>query len=454
VLDLLLLLTLLAIAIWVDSRIQRHGRGAIPRSAGADLGPEAHEYLSRVDAGLELPARDREEIRSELLDHLIDSVAAIEAEGLDQERATREALARLGNPGELARAMNRAHRSTRRLLAGAGGGVFEAGVGAVVGIVFGWILALLCVVVAAILLTTILRPVTDLAAGFLPAFDTDPNATGANTALFAGVCAFAAWMAARRAVRTSHRLSRWSIGTVGRWWALVGGGGLALLVVFVVRGQQTWLAVPVELLIPVAFAFGALFKAHKTFSYAVPHSVLAIGAIGALVLPVVLLMGTSTSAGSYTYSYDSTEQERAWDSVAPAWGQRTYPGIVTTDTGVMLGSPVFDMTYTVEDPATLAGFHDLRFETWRAVHYAGAPAIAQEAMVPDPAYAAPYVTQPALVQDGRIRLHLDLGRVRTTSWLVFLTGVAADGQRYRLIRPEHYVSTFDGTVWEWLTAGS
>ncbi len=112
------------------------------------------------------------------------------------------------------------------------------------------------------------------------------------------------------------------------------------------------------------------------------------------------------------------------------------------------------MTYTVEDPATLAGFHDLRFETWRAVHYAGAPAIAQEAMVPDPAYAAPYVTQPALVQDGRIRLHLDLGRVRTTSWLVFLTGVAADGQRYRLIRPEHYVSTFDGTVWDWLTAGS
>jgi hypothetical protein len=452
--NLLLLLALLLVAIWIDGRIQRHGKHDLPPETDANLGPETYEYLDRVDAGLDLPARDRREIRSELLDHLIDSTAAIEAEGLDRERATREALARLGNPGELARAMNRAHRSTRRLLAGAGGGVFEAGVGAVVGIVFGYVLALLCVLVAAILLTTILRPVTDLAAGFLPAFDTDPNATGANTALSAGVCAFAAWMAARRAVRTTHRLSRRSIRTAGRWWALIGGGGLALLVVFVVRSQQTWLAVPVELLIPVAFAFGALFKAHKTFSYAVPHPVLAIGAIGALVLPVVLLMGTSTSVGSYTYSYDSTEQERAWDSVAPAWGQRTYPGIVATDTGVMLGSPVFDMTYTVEDPATLAEFHDLRFETWRAVHYAGAPAIAQEAMVPDPAYAAPYVTQPALVQDGRIRLHLDLGRVRTTSWLVFLTGVAADGQRYRLIRPEHYISSFSGTVWEWLTAGS
>jgi uncharacterized membrane protein len=451
----MLLLALLAVAIWIDSRVQRHGQSSPPWPTDGGLAPEAYEYLSRVDAGLDLPVRNRNEIRSELLAHLIDSTAAIEAEGLDPERACREALARLGSAGELARAMNQAHRSTRRLLAGAAGGVFEAGVGAVMGMLFGWLMALLLLVAATVMLATVLRPVVNLAAGFLPAFDTDQNVVGTNTALVAGVLAFAAWMAARRAVRTSHRLSRWSIGTVGRWWAVSGGGALAFLILFVVRAQQTWLTVPFELLIPVAFAFGALFKAHKTFSYPIPRPVLVVGVIAVFVAPVLVLMaGTSVSGGGYSYTYDYTSIERAWDRVAPAWGEDAYPGLAHVDSGVSMGSPTFDVTFVVDEPDTVATFHELRFEAWRAAHYAGAPVVAQEAMVPDSAFATPYTMEAAVVQDGRIVLHLDLGRVRTTSWLVFLTGVAPDGQRYRLAWPQFYVSTFNGTVWEWLTAGS
>jgi len=47
------------------------------------------------------------------------------AEGLDEERAAAEAIARLGRPEALARDLEAARRTTRRLLAGAAGGVFR-----------------------------------------------------------------------------------------------------------------------------------------------------------------------------------------------------------------------------------------------------------------------------------------------------------------------------------------
>ncbi len=452
-LDLLVLLALFVVAVWVDRSIRRHSEGSLVRPTGA-LTPQVDEYLDRVDAGLDLPARDRGEIRSEMLFHLIDSTAAIEAEGLDRDQATREAMARLGSPAELAGAMNEAHRSTRRLLAGAAGGVFEAGVGAAAGIVIGWVLAFAGMIAATLLLATILRPVTDLLASAVPAINSDQDAIGLDAALAAAVAAFAAVIAARRAVRTTHYLSRWSIATVGRWWALVGGGVLACLILFVVRGQQTWLTVPVELLIPVAFVIGAAFKADRSFPVRVPGAVVALAVIAAFVAPVALVLATAgggvTSGG---YSYDTTDQQRAWDRVATSVNGDSYPGL-GVDQQSSQDSPVVEMTLTFDDPSVLSGFRDLRFEAWRAVHYPEAPAEAVEAMIPDPAYAAPYETQQAVLADGSLSLGMDLGRVRTTSWLIFLTGVGPDGQRHRLAWPQPFISSFDGTVWDWLRAGN
>ncbi len=453
--DLLLLLALFVIAVWVDRSIRRHseGSGSLLRPAGA-LTPQVDEYLDRVDSGLELPARDRGEIRSELLFHLIDSTAGIQAEGLDEEHAAREAMARLGNPAELAKAMNEAHRSTRRLLAGAAGGIFEAGVGAAAGIVIGWILVFVVMIAATLLLATILRPLTDLLARAVPAFNSDQDAVGLNTAMAAAVAAFAAVVAARRAVRTTHYLSRWSISTVGRWWALAGGGVLACLVLFVVRGQQTLLTVPVELLIPVGFVMGAIVKADKPFATRVPRPVMALAVIAAFVTPVAMVLATAgggvTSGG---YSYNIADQQRAWDRVAPSPNGDGYPGL-GVDRISGQGSPVVQMTLTFEDPAVLDAYRDLRFEAWRAVHYPEAPAEAVEAMIPDPAYSAPYETEQAIPYQGSVSLQMDLGRVRTTSWLVFLTGIGSDGHRYRLAWPQSFISSFDGTVWDWLRAGN
>ena len=67
-------------------------------------------------------ALDREVVE-ELAGHIDDSVHALEAEGLDPSMARREALARLGDPDELASGLRRARQTRRRLLVAAGYGV-------------------------------------------------------------------------------------------------------------------------------------------------------------------------------------------------------------------------------------------------------------------------------------------------------------------------------------------
>jgi len=110
-------------------------------AAGQPTGPptelplprEVEEYLGHLDGALSLPDEVRADIAAEMAGHFRDSIAAIVAEGLDRERAAREAMARMGNPTELAAELSRAHRTTRRLLAGAAGGVFHGALGVAVG---------------------------------------------------------------------------------------------------------------------------------------------------------------------------------------------------------------------------------------------------------------------------------------------------------------------------------
>jgi hypothetical protein len=119
------------IQIWISlpqSGLNRH-RSAILAGRSDTLAPQTLAFLDAVDAALGLPAEVRAEIRSELTDHLADSVAALEATGLTRAAAVSEALARLGRADDLGHHLRSAHQSTRRLLAGAAGGVWSAGVG-------------------------------------------------------------------------------------------------------------------------------------------------------------------------------------------------------------------------------------------------------------------------------------------------------------------------------------
>jgi hypothetical protein len=444
---LLAFLVCIAVASWLNVRLQRSIDRAVPPANTTGLDPEAQEFLRTLDSNLDLPAADRAELRAELADHLADSVASLEAEGQPREPAMREALARLGNPVELARQMNAAHRSARRALAGAAGGVFEVGLGAIQGVLVGLLLYFLVFLVTGLLLNPAFRGPADFAARFLPAFNL--GSTDTNTAVTAGLGCFAALAGARRGVQAAHRLSRRSISVISRWVGIGGALVIASLLMFVISAPQSWPAVPIELLIPIAFAFGALF-AMRPLPLArvrVPARLVAVAVI-VLIVAVVATGSYGSSGGSTTNSsYDNGQQGAALDKIAPGWAG---------DIGLegrwgAIGGPVVEETWQIRDPKVLSGLRDIRFELWRAVPVAGTPDWVQ-AWLPAPGYSAPFATEPAEVSSGTFTATFDVGHVKTTRWLLLLTAVAPDGIRYRIDWRSECPTSFSGTIWDWLTA--
>lgn len=457
--SLVALLALLAVffgaAMWMNSRASRKGalgRPPIDRAADPQLPPDAEDFLRGLNEQLDLPAEIRAEIRAEMADHLQDSIAAIEAEGLDRDRATREALARLGRPEELARQLSTAHQTTRRLLAGAAGGVFQTGVGFVGGWFVGASLLVLGLIAGTLLVGYVLKQPIDFVAAYLPRFSTDSNDLATNTVYFTLAACVAVWIAARRGVRAFSHSSRRPIQSIAAWWAVGGGLVLAYLVLFVVTAQQSWLTVVGELAIPVAFAAGALVRVEAGFRIPWAREIVAVMIVSIVVLPVMLLVavgsGTSTGSGGSGQALEITPLMREWDRVAPAW-ELNKPLTEGGSSGGCCGGIV---TLNVEfDSAFAAQFQNVRFDAWRAIPWPGAP----DWLTVDPAYSSPFATQAADVSDGSVVGRFDQSHVKTTRWLIFLTGTGPDGHRYRLLMfPDEARSTFSGTVWDWLTAGS
>jgi len=120
---------------------------------------------------------------------------------------------------------------------------------------------------------------------------------------------------------------------------------------------------------------------------------------------------------------------------------------------VSMFSGVIDRTFQVQDKATLAKFNDVRFEVWRGVPLSGTPDWVYD-YVPDPAYVTPFATQTAMLVGDTMAVRFDVSDLRSTRWILFMTGTGPDGRRYRLNWPESITTSFSGTVWDWLTAGT
>lgn len=437
------------------------------------LPAEIDEYLSRLGAGLDLPTHVRAEIAAEMADHFRDSISAIESEGLEADRAAREAMARLGSPTELAAELTRAHRTTRRLLAGAAGGVFHATLGAAVGLPLGIVIVAAALCESAVVTGTLLKPPTEFVFASLPALRAALAGLPMVTALFAWACSIAAFVAARRGVAVSTRLSWRSPAAVRRIWAVAGFATLFVAAVFVVSAPQNLVSVLSLLAVPLAFATGALMSSTPRISLPRGNVVVAIGVLA--ILSASYYANVPGWRGTPPDIADTPQahavQLREFDRVAPAW---TYIDghPVLAEGGGLWGSGVIEQTVNVWDPEpwtpgpaaqTLSQLKDVRFEAWRAVRFDASPDIAE--WIPDPAYSAPYSTAPADFNEGQMyigqaQVEFDVGRVRTTDWIVFVTGIGPDGHRYRLNEPEFNMgggpleSSFTGTIWQWLTAGT
>lgn len=438
------------------------------------LPAEIDEYLSRLGAGLDLPADVRAEIAAEMADHFRDSIAAIEAEGLEADRAAREAIARLGNPTELAAELTSAHRTTRRLLAGAAGGVFHATLGAAGGMVLGIVVVAAALCESAVVTGTLLKPPTDFVFASLPALRAALAGLPMVTALLAWAACMAVFLAARRGVAVSTRISRRTPTAVRRIWAVAGFALLFVAAVFVVSAPQNLLSVLSLLAVPFAFATGALTSSTPRISLQRRKVVAAIGVLA--ILSASFARNVPAWSGPPPDVADTPQahaaQLREFDRVAPAW---TYVDgrPVLAEGGGLWGSGVIRQAVGTLDPdpwstsgpaaRALSQFKDVRFEAWRAVRFDASPDIAE--WIPDPAYSAPYATAPADFNSvqfgpGHAEVEFDVGRVRTTEWIVFVTGIGPDGRRYRLNEPEYNMgggpleSSFTGTIWQWLTAGT
>jgi hypothetical protein len=443
------------IVIWAAWRDRRADSAAARDRAleqhlpNDELPPTVAAFLTTLDGKLDLPAEIRADIRAELADHLEDSIAAITAEGLDPDRAPREAIARLGRPEELARQLRAAHQSTRRLLAGAAGGVFQAGAGAIGGYILGALLSWLGIIMLSVVYRTWRGPIDYLISGQPHIGFDDPNFTF-NSFLPCFFACVAAFMAGRRSVREFARASRRSLGSLAPWWAAAGALVIGYLLTFVIAGRQSWLIVSIELLIPVAFAGGALITRRPTRPRFVTRHWRAIIVLWFLVgiIPFGLNVGVSSGTTQADgVAVDLTPIASAYDRVAPV-----LPGgdLVTVSNETSNGNHA-QLSWQPVPGTSLAGFQDVRVEVWRAEMFDNIPDPAV-GFVPDRAYSAPFAIIPAVRAAGQIGFDFDFSHLRNTRWLIFLTGVGPDGQRHRLAYPGTAQSSFYGTIWDWLTA--
>jgi hypothetical protein len=222
-------------------------------------------------------------------------------------------------------------------------------------------------------------------------------------------------------------------------------------VLFVVPAEQTWLVVVLELLIPVVFAVGVLYRPDRPLPLAGLRVPVWLVLASIVVLPLAMFAGASSgTVGSTSYSWaDNGQLGAALDKIVPPWSG----DLGLEDRWGAIGGPVIEETWELQDPSVLSGLHGVRFELWRAVPVAGTPDWMQ-AWLPAPGYTAPFTTQPVDTSSGTFAARFDVGHVRTTHWLVLLTAVGPDGVRYRVDWRSVGTTSFWGTIWDWLTAGS
>jgi hypothetical protein len=435
--------------------------------------PEVEEYLGRLRSSLHLPEGLIADVVQEMRDHIDDSREALMAEGLDPAAATREALARLGSATELAAHLQGAQRTARRMLAGAAGGVFAAP-GA-----FGAATVAAFVVAGPLVVATAFACLAALGLAWAgPVWQSQLSSLAGVLAACAGC-----FYGSRTGVRIFAALSRRAPTELRGVWALVGTPIVAAVALFGLRLEQSWPLLAAEMLLPVAFAGGALYQSDRSAVLtrlkfpAVASLVVAVAATGLVAgLGLAPVSAARFSVQDGVPVYDESNSVvlslplPSVDMTGPtpvAWYR--YPGTqftlspwsCTTCREVTVSATQVD----AGERAGLPGWSDIRFEVWPGVKlvstyvdpnnsdsaddriYGG---IERGAMTPE-------MTTPALRSPGdggkRLTGQFRLGIRRDgPNWWVTLTGVAPDGTRYRLSEGTVVEADPIGSAWDWLTA--
>jgi uncharacterized membrane protein len=393
-------------------------------------------YVERVRTGLRLPPDIESDVLEEIRGHIDDASDGLVAEGLDRDRAVREAIARLGAPDVLAEQIRSAHQTPRRALAAAAGGVWAAGRDGLYALIFGYVFLGVAMLLAACLSLVVasigLRQATGLTAG--------------TVTIGAFAWAFAAERAGRAATVAVAMGSRRRISAVAIPVAAVGSMALGLLVL-TIQLTLDWIAVLAVLAIPAAFALGALrAREGEPRTWRPRRTWPALVAIAVAFAAATTVAGLAEPASTSPWEMSSLAERDAvygFDRIGPD-ASSIDPALVT-DSSVSTRDyePVF-ASWAV-DTTVASGWHDLRVELWRAAGDSGP--IAADAI-------RPAATVPVTVSEGLIEMTIDPPRYRDLGpyWFV-LTGVDASGNRFRLSDPDTGTTAFRGSVLDWFRAG-
>ena len=397
----------------------------------ADPRADREAYLAIVAARLRLPDDHARDVLEELEGHLTELVAGLTEAGLTPELAERESIARLGDPGELADGLRHARQSRRRLLAAAGAGVTAA----VGGVFWGYVLASALASVAAVLAAVAVSSVLGWLGLTTSGWSNAAQSFAIPIALFVpGVVAYRVVTAV--AARSARRAE-----TLRRPFALLGGGLLAVVTVFLVRVELDPVRVVSHLAIPIGFAIGALLAPERGTPSPIRwrwRGVVALILVATTIMIPVSLAGTRTYPAGQTFGGVMPMGE-------PMDGEQLGEGWLDQSSSTQVG--VVDIAIYAEPVDLLDGWRDLRLEAWPAVEE---HSFEIEASAVGPAFVAPLAKD----EFGSYAAQIDLGTSKERRWYISATtGVGPDGTRYLLTGPDgpFGIKPWVGTVWEWFS---
>jgi uncharacterized membrane protein len=409
------------------------------------------DYLDRVGDHLRMPDDRRDEVLEEIAAHLDDAIDALMEEGLSIEQAEREAMARLGSPAELGDELRRTHQTTKRLLAAAGGGVWQG----VMGGFTGYIAAAVWLIPVSLVLTAVVSALASSAGG--SGYD---DVTGLVTAYTPFALAGGAFLAGRRAARTVADRA-WRRPQAVRVPVGVVGGIILAVLALLVPADHGWLSIILTLAIPFAFAAGAATfggRADGTpwLGLRWPSALPTPAATALVVFVAGFAVAISISIAFPGWS-GGIRSDDAWYQLPTAerWSTAGYLAVADRVVEAPEGSwwrlaPARRGWASVElgDPAqVVARWSDVRIEAWEGASPDRWPmATAAGATAP---YLVIAVPDPATTPEIDVRV----GQPGIQSYLLFVTGTdRATGIRAALEFPEGSSTRFHGSVIEWFAA--
>ena len=222
------------------------------------------------------------------------------------------------------------------------------------------------------------------------------------------------------------------------------------------HGPQSWPGVVVAFCIPAVVVWAAFVRIERTMPHVGRWAVVVVlvSVVGSSLM-FIAVAGASISGGTSVVTENGQEPDVHFDTVvlmAPAaWLPAGFPSgsgwgqLASGETQVR-----FDFGSNPPTPTTtaLANWSDVRFEAWHALSMNDPSSYGV-----DPHYSSPFAIQPANFHDNNLDASFHFERMRDAkAWWVFLTGIGPDGRRYRLADGGGGGSSFNGSVWDWLTA--